>query len=125
MIYKPRSGKINLNTNQKYYNDEMRAFVMKHCREYINFFGYTKVPGVENKFGFFEYENMKDDEISKAGGFAALNKEMHEWYISEKEALDKNFIEINGEGKGMQIKMNEEPMIKFQKLRHLIKMERK
>lgn len=60
MIYKPRSGKINLNTNQKYYNDEMRAYVMKNCKEYINFFGYTKIEGIENKFGFFEYDNMKE-----------------------------------------------------------------
>ncbi len=98
MIYKPRSGKINLNTNQKYYNDEMRSFVMKNCREYINFFGYTKIEGVENKFDFFTYDNMKEEEIAQAGKFTALNKEMHEWYVSDKEALDKNFIEINGLG---------------------------
>ena len=58
VIYKPRSGKINLNTNQHYYNAEMRAFVMRTCKDYLHFFGYTKVEGVENPFAFFEYEGL-------------------------------------------------------------------
>lgn len=62
-IYKPRSGKINLNSNQKYYSPEQLTYVLKMCKEYINFFGYAKVEGKENPFSFFDYENMTDSDV--------------------------------------------------------------
>jgi len=40
-VYKPRSGKLNLNTNEKYFSPEQKAYVLKSCKEYINFFGYA------------------------------------------------------------------------------------
>ena len=36
---------------------------MRICKEYINFFGYSKIEGKENPFGFFEYDNLKESEI--------------------------------------------------------------
>ncbi len=68
-VYKPRSGRVNLNTNQKFFSEEMKNIVLKSCREYINFFGYTEVEGKENQFGFFKYDNVSDEEILKAGSF--------------------------------------------------------
>jgi len=118
-VYKPRSGGINLNSNQRYYTPEMRNYVLKMCKEYINFFGYTKLEGVDNQFGFFEYENLKEEEIKNAGAYDALNKEMLAWYIAEREVIDQNSVEINKEGTGIQIKFNDEPMVKFQKIRGL------
>ena len=59
-LYKPRSGKAN--ANLKYYNPEQLEFVKQTCREYINFLGYSKVPGQDNDTGFFEYEDMSEAE---------------------------------------------------------------
>ena len=45
------------------------------CRDLLNFFGYSKVEGKKNPFGFFEYEDLSDDEVKSYGKFAELNKE--------------------------------------------------
>jgi hypothetical protein len=78
------------------------------------------VEGKENEFGFFKYEDMTEEEVAQTGGFDCLNKELLAWYISEKEELDKKSIEINKLGQGIQIKFNDEPLIKFHNIRHLV-----
>jgi len=107
-----------MNSNQKFYSEEMKNYVMKTCREYINFFGYSKIEGKENPTAYFEYPALSDDEINNAGTFTVLNEEQLAWYCAEKEILDKKTHTINKVGDGIQIKLNDEPLIKFQKLRY-------
>ena len=41
--------------------------------------------------------------------------------MNKGEEIDRDSVEINQVGQGIQIKFNDEPMVKFAKLRHLTK----
>lgn len=95
MVYKPRSGRINLNTNEKFYTPEQKAYVLKICKEYINYFGYAKVEGKENPFAFFDYQNMTETDIQNNGAYEQLNADTYAWKIQNKEDVDQIKFEIN------------------------------
>ena len=124
-IYKPRSGKINLNTNEKYFSEAQKKYVLRACRELLNYFGYTKIEGVENKFAFFEFDNLSEEEVANAGKFHDLNRECLQWLIKEREAVDDIEVVQGKPDTGITIKFQDEPLVKFQKIRHSVKMEYK
>jgi len=69
--------------------------IKEGSREFLNFFGYTKVTGKENPFGFFEFEDVTEEEASHSHEFLQMNKEQKRWYVEHTEEVDKKAIEIN------------------------------
>ena len=54
------------------------------------------------------------------------------WYIDKKDEVDSKTIDINTAGTGIQMKLNDEPLVKFTKIRQhctidgdIFKVERK
>ena len=59
------------NANAHRYTPELKNWVGENLKEFINFFGYSKLPGqAENLTGFFDYENPDAEMIRQHGGFA-------------------------------------------------------
>lgn len=52
-LYKPRQGGVNKNKHR--YSEEQMAFIMENLEEQLNFWGYTKIPGEEHDYEFFDY----------------------------------------------------------------------
>lgn len=71
----PRLGKINLNANEKFYTEEQKAYVLRTCKEYINFFGYAKCEGRTDPHAFFDYHNLNQSELDKNAAYETMNAE--------------------------------------------------
>jgi len=59
---------VNLNNHGKFFTEAQKNYILKTCKYYLNFFGYTEIEGQDNKFGFFKYDSMTEDEIKNANG---------------------------------------------------------
>lgn len=62
------------------YTPEQLAWISEHCKEFIHFFGYAKVPSdPENNTGFFEYDGSDAEMNRQYYGFRAQNESMVNW----------------------------------------------
>ncbi len=121
-LYKPRSGKAN--SNLKYYSPEQLEYVKTTCREYINFLGYSKVPGEDNDTGFFEYSDLTEHELQDKSGYKEFNKANKVWYMEQREEVDNNKHFVHKIGEGIKIEIQDEPFFKFKSIRHAIQIQK-
>ena len=56
-VYSLKESTKRLNANVHRYTDDQLAFISEHCKEWLHFFGYAKLPqDSQNMTGFFEYD---------------------------------------------------------------------
>jgi hypothetical protein len=67
--------------------------VKRVCRDLIIYFGYSQQEGQENKSGFFDFDDLKEEEIQTFNGYKQLNKETKSWYIENKGELDTKVLD--------------------------------
>ena len=77
------------------FTDEQKKFIKEKLRAYNLFFGYVKIPGQENPYGFFEYDDLTPEEIETANNaYLRYRENARQWYIKDQEKIDKTHIEV-------------------------------
>jgi len=110
-LYKPRQGGVNKNRDK--YSEEQMKLIMETLEEPLNFWGYTRVPGQPNDFGFFDYGPDADEGLAeKYMGFKQLNDEMWRFVLDEKEKAKGCKMTINKGSEGFSM-FKEKQLPKF------------
>lgn len=87
--------------------------IMETLEEPLNFWGYTRVPGHANDFGFFDYGlHANEDFAEKYMGFKQLNEEMWRFILDEKEKSKACKMTINKGSEGFSM-FKEKKLPKF------------
>ena len=78
--YSLKESTKKTNANEHRYTPELLAWVGETCKEFLNFFGYSKLPDQEeNLTGFFPYENPDEEMYRQYQGFSMQNESMVNW----------------------------------------------
>jgi len=61
--------------------------IKEKTRQINIWFDYIKIPGRENPYGYFEYEDLTEEELSQVGEFRKLAKEHLEYSIKHGDRI--------------------------------------
>ena len=71
VVYKPKN--VGYNKNLHKYSPEILEYIKQVLRPLLIYFGYVKVEGIENQYGFIDIGKLSGEEMEQYNGFMKNN----------------------------------------------------